>query len=65
MHRGRRVVALVRKRETSKQLEFDLGGPASGPPVIHAGDIFVATRSGDVARLARSPQGLTANAGVS
>jgi outer membrane protein assembly factor BamB len=58
-----RIIALVRKRETFKRLEFDLGGPASGPPVIHAGDIFVATRSGDVARLTQSPQGLTANAG--
>lgn len=58
-----RIVALVRGRESSKRLDFDLGGPASGPPVVHAGDIFVATQAGDVARLTQSPQGLTANAG--
>jgi outer membrane protein assembly factor BamB len=59
-----RIAALVRGRDASKRFDFDLGGPASGPPVLHAGDIFVATRAGDVARLARSPQGLAANAGV-
>lgn len=59
-----RITALVQTKQSSKRIEFDLGGPASGPPVVHAGDVFVATRAGDVARLARSPLGLTANAGV-
>lgn len=59
-----RIVALVRTPDGSRRLDFDLGGPASGPPVLRAGDIFVATQAGDIARLARSPQGLTANTGV-
>lgn len=59
-----RMTALVRTATASRRLDFDLGGPASGPPVVRDGDVFVATRAGDVARLARSPQGLTANSGV-
>ncbi len=58
------IVALVSDGELSKRLEFDLGGPASGAPVVHDGDVFVATRAGDLARIATSPAGLTANAGV-
>lgn len=59
-----RIAALVRLGKTWERLEFDLGVPASGPPVVYDGDIFVATLAGDVARLARSPQGLIANSGV-
>lgn len=59
-----RIVALVQTPEGFRRLDFDLGGPASGPPVLRAGDIYVATQAGDIARLARSPQGLTANTGV-
>jgi outer membrane protein assembly factor BamB len=59
-----RIAAVVETDDRFTRLDFDLGGPASGPPAIHAGDIFVATRAGDVARLARSPLGLTANAGA-
>jgi hypothetical protein len=58
------VVALVREDEFSRRLEFDLGGPASGPPVVRDGDIFVATRAGDVARITRSPLGFVAYTGV-
>lgn len=61
---GGMIEALVPSRTGFQRLEFDLGGPASGPPVVHDKDIFVATRAGDVARLARSRLGLTANAGV-
>jgi hypothetical protein len=32
--------------------------------VVKDGDIFVATKAGDVARITRSPRGLTANSGV-
>jgi outer membrane protein assembly factor BamB len=58
------IVALLRDVDTSRRLEFDLGGPASGPPVVKDGDIFVATRAGDVARIGRSPVGLVAYTGV-
>jgi hypothetical protein len=61
---GGRIGAIVRTPQASQRLAFDLGSPASGPPVVHDGDVFVATRAGDIARLARSPRGLTANAGV-
>lgn len=61
---GGTIEALVPAQTGFDRLEFDLGGPASGPPVVHDDDIFVATRAGDVARLARSRLGLTANAGV-
>lgn len=58
-------IGLLTPAETGwKRTDFDLGGPASGPPVIHGGDIFVTTAAGDVARLSRSPRGLTATAGV-
>jgi outer membrane protein assembly factor BamB len=58
------IIGLVREGEFSRQFEFDLGGPASGPPVVREGDIFVATRAGDVARIARSPFGFVAYRGV-
>jgi outer membrane protein assembly factor BamB len=61
---GGRIRALVRGSNGSERLEFDLGSPPSGSPVIRGGDVFVATRAGDLARLARSPRGLTANTGV-
>jgi len=58
------IVALVRGVDSSTRLNFDLGGPASGPPVVKDGDIFVATRAGDVARIGRGPDGLVAYTGV-
>lgn len=59
-----RMSALVPGTDSSQRLDFDLGSPAAGPPVVHDGDIFVATRAGDVARITRSPTGLTASSGV-
>jgi len=58
------LVALLRDDDFSRRLEFDLGGPASGPPVVKDGGIFVATRAGDVARIGRGPVGLVAYTGV-
>jgi outer membrane protein assembly factor BamB len=58
------IVALVGEGEQSRRLEFVLGSPASGSPVIRDGDVFVATRAGDLARIAHVPAGLTANGGV-
>ncbi len=58
------ITALVGMGERARRLEFDLGGPASGPPVVRGSDIFVATRAGDIVRLAHGPTGLTANAGI-
>lgn len=59
-----RMAAIVRTTDASERLDFDLGSPASGPPVVRDGDIFVATKAGDIARITRSPRGLTANSGV-
>lgn len=59
-----RLAAIVRTTDASERLDFDLGSPAAGPPVVKDGDIFVATKAGDVARITRSPRGLTANSGV-
>jgi outer membrane protein assembly factor BamB len=59
-----RMSAIVPTRDASERLDFDLGGPAAGPPVVRDGDIFVATKAGDLARIARSPTGLSASAGV-
>jgi outer membrane protein assembly factor BamB len=59
-----RMAAIVRSNTATERLEFDLGSPAAGPPVVHDGDIFVATKAGDIARITRSPRGLTANSGV-
>jgi outer membrane protein assembly factor BamB len=59
-----RMSAIVPTRDASERLDFDLGGPAAGPPVVREGDIFVATKAGDLARIARSPTGLSASAGV-
>jgi len=58
------ISALLREGEFSRRIEFDLGGPASGPPVVKDGDIFVATKAGDVARIARSPIGFVAYTGI-
>jgi outer membrane protein assembly factor BamB len=58
------IVALLRDGEFSRRLEFDLRGPASGSPVVWGKDVFAATRAGDLARIALSPFGLTANAGI-
>jgi outer membrane protein assembly factor BamB len=58
------MAAIVPKNDASERLDFDLGSPASGPPVVHDGDIFVVTKAGDIARITRSPRGLTANSGV-
>ncbi len=58
------VEAIVRTATASERLEIDLGSPASGSPVVRDGDIFVATRAGDIARITRSPRGLTANSGI-
>lgn len=59
-----RMAAIVPKDNSNERLDFDLGSPAAGPPVVHDGDIFVATKAGDVARITRSPRALTANSGV-
>ena len=59
-----RMAAIVRTPNASERLDFDLGGPAAGPPVVRDGDIFVVTKAGDIARLTLSPRGLTANSGV-
>ena len=61
---GGRLVAEVTEDDRTTRLEFDLGGPPSGPPVVRGGDVFVATTAGDVARIARSPSGLRATTGV-
>ncbi len=58
------IVAIVTDDDVSKRIEFDLGSPASGPPVVRGGDIYVATHAGDLARIASIPAGLTANSGV-
>jgi len=58
------IVALVTDDDLSERIEFDLGSPASGPPVVRGQDVFVATLAGDLARLATIPAGLTANSGV-
>jgi len=58
------ITAVLRDGDSWRRFEFDLGGPASGPPVVKDGDIFVATRAGDVARIARNPVGLVAYTGV-
>lgn len=58
------LAAIVRTTDASERLDFDLGSPAAGPPVVSGGDIFVVTKAGDVARITRSPRGLTANSGV-
>jgi hypothetical protein len=60
---GGRMSAIVPGADASERLDFDLGGPAAGPPVVHDGDIFVATKAGDVARISRSPSGLSASSG--
>jgi outer membrane protein assembly factor BamB len=59
-----RMSAIVPGDNASERLDFDLGSPAAGPPVVHDGDIFVATKAGDVARITRSPNGLSASSGV-
>lgn len=58
------IVALVGVGERARRVEFDLGGPASGPPVVVGKDIYVATRAGDIARITFVSAGLTANAGM-
>jgi len=58
-----RMAAIVRTPDASQRLDFNLGSPAAGPPVVHDDDIFVATTLGDVARITRSPRGLTATSG--
>lgn len=59
-----RVVVEYLEDDCVKRLHFDLGSPMSGPPVVRGTDAFVATRAGDVARIARSPSGLRATTGV-
>jgi outer membrane protein assembly factor BamB len=59
-----RMAAIVRTTDSTERLDFDLGSPASGPAVVRDGDIFVATKAGDIARITRSPRGLTANSGA-
>ena len=58
------LVAIVIHEDSSPRLEFDLGSPASGPPVVRDRDVFVATRAGDVARIARAPSGFRATTRV-
>jgi hypothetical protein len=57
-------MALVGVGDRARTLEFDLGSPASGPPVVVGKDVYVATRAGDIARIAYVSAGLTANDGV-
>ncbi len=59
-----RVVVEYLEDDCIKRLHFDLGSPMSGPPVLRGTDAFVATRAGDVARIARSPSGLRASTGI-
>jgi hypothetical protein len=59
-----RMSAIVPTRDGSERLEFDLGGPGSGPPVVRQGDIFVATPAGDIARITRAATGLSASSGI-
>lgn len=59
-----RVVVEYLEDDCVKRLHFDLGSPMSGPAVVRGTDAFVATRAGDVARIARSPSGLRATTGV-
>ncbi len=59
-----RVVVEYLEDDCIKRLHFDLGSPMSGPPVVRGTDVFVVTRAGDVARIARSPSGLRASTGV-
>jgi hypothetical protein len=61
---GRQVVVEVTDNDSVKRLNFDLGSPMSGPPVLRGTDVFVATTAGDIARIARSPSGLRATTGV-
>lgn len=58
------IMALVGVGDRARRLEFDLGSPASGPPVVVGKDVYVATRAGDIARITFVSAGLTANAGV-
>lgn len=58
------VIALVGVGDRARKIEFDLGSPPSGPPVVYEKDVFVATRAGDIARLAYVSAGLTANPGA-
>lgn len=58
------VSALVTDEDLAERIDFDLGSPVSGPPVVRGQDVFVATVGGDLARLATIPAGLTANSGV-
>ncbi|MFM1902537.1 MAG: hypothetical protein RLZZ440_437 [Planctomycetota bacterium] len=60
----RRVVVEVTEQDAVRRLNFDLGSPMSGPPVLRGTDVFVATTAGDIARIARSPSGLRATTGV-
>ncbi len=57
-------VAMVGVGDRARRLEFELGSPASGPPVVIGKDVYVATRAGDIARITSVSAGLTANAGV-
>jgi outer membrane protein assembly factor BamB len=58
------LVAVVIEDDSNPRFEFDLENPISGPPVVRGSDIFVATRAGDIARIARSPSGFRATTGV-
>jgi len=54
------LVAVLPTGENWQRLEFDLGSPASGPPLVVGDDVFVATRRGDLARLRRQATGFYA-----
>lgn len=58
------IVALVGADDRARRIEFDLGAPPSGAPVVRGKDVYVATRTGDIARIAYVSAGLTANAGA-
>ncbi len=59
------IALLASGREWERLDEFRLGSPATGPPVEHEGNIFVATRARNLVRLATSPNGLAAYTGSS
>jgi hypothetical protein len=61
---GGRVNAILRQPGYDPRMALDLGQPASGPPAVFEGDLILASRAGDVVRLAKLPQGWVARSGT-
>lgn len=59
-----RVAAILRAPGFDSRMDLDLGQPVSGPPAVFDGDLILATRGGDMVRLARLPRGWVARTGV-